>query len=149
MDSVRKCFASCRFPALTFVIGFGLFGIVSEAVLLSQYVESHGNVVERLHRPLFAVALAGGTQCLLVVLERQTIIAHIVVNITQHGIQVPRKGGLIQVAGQLFRPLYCLHRLMRLLLLVQDDAMMEQGSGLVLSITVMLIIVSAYAYERV
>ena len=59
--------------------------------------------------------------------KRQRVIAHIVVHIAQNAVEVPAEGWLVYVTGQLLRPFHRQHRLMRLLIPVQDDAMVEQG----------------------
>ena len=82
-----------------FVIGLCLFGIIPQAVLLAQHVEGHGYIIQRLNGPLSAVALPCSPQCLLVVAKRQGVVAHIVVHIAKHAVQVPLESRQVQVAG--------------------------------------------------
>ena len=132
-----------------FVVRLSLLGIIPQAVFLAQHVEGHGYIIQRLNGPLPVVALPCSPQCQLVVAKRQSVVAHIVVHVAKHAVQIPLESRQIQVAGQQLCPFHRQHRLVHLLLPVQDDAMVEQGSGEALIVSVALIEVPAGTYQRV
>ena len=107
----------CRFPC-----------VKEQTVSLAQHVESHGDVVECPHNPLLIVALTCFCESLLVVSERERVVAYVVVDVAKHTIEIPFEGRHVQMFGKVFGLLHGNDCFVGLLLLVENNGMVEQCS---------------------
>ena len=129
-------------------IGLGQLVVVMQTIGLAKHIEGLGNVVKRPYYPVVLTALARCGQSLLVVSKRLGIVAHIVVDIAKHRVEITVENGIVYLQGHLLGTLHGEHGLVGLLLMVEHDGMVQQGPCQSRFIVMTLIIISAELDKR-
>ena len=91
----------------------------------------------------------GGSERLSVVAERLSIVAHIVIHIAKHRVEIPLEARHVEIFCQMLRLFHREHRLVGLLLFVEDDGVVQQRPRQMLLIAAVLIVFPTDQYQRV